>query len=98
MSIYGEKYYNRKYEKIKEYSEIFGDDYETKLLNMYKEKGLDVKKEKDVKSLIRDYDTAVEMWANIASAETTGGKELEYVKKYLPNAHEAFLKIIKEIK
>ncbi len=95
---HGEKYYNRKYEKIKEYSEIFGDDYETKLLNMYKEKGLDVKKEKDVKSLIRDYDTAVEMWANIASAETTGGKELEYVKKYLPNAHEAFLKIIKEIK
>ena len=38
------------------------------------------------------------MWANIMSAATCGGKELDYVKEYLPNSYSTFLKIMKELK
>lgn len=94
---HGETYYNRKYNKISKYAKIFGEDYDDKLIEAYNELGYEIKTKKAMKSLIRDYETASEAWANIMSAETNQGKELEYVKKYLPKSYEALLKIIKEI-
>lgn len=32
------------------------------------------------------------------SAEICGGKDLEYVKKYLPNSYKAMLEILKGVK
>ncbi len=94
---HGEKYYNRKFNKIKKYADLYGEDYENTLIEAYKELGYKIKNKKDLKSLIRDYETASEAWANIASAVTCGGDELVYVKKYLPKSLEALLKIIKEV-
>lgn len=94
---HGEIYYNRKYNKIAKYAKIFGEDFETNLIRAYNELGYKIKTKKDLKSLIRDYETASEAWANIMSAETNQGKELEYVKKYLPNSYEALIKIIEEV-
>lgn len=94
---HGEKYYNRKFNKIKKYADLYGEDYENTLIEAYKELGYKIKNKKDLKSLIRDYETASEAWANITSAVTCGGDELVYVKKYLPKSLEALLKIIKEV-
>lgn len=94
---HGEKYYNRKFNQIKKYANLYGEDYENTLIEAYKELGYKIKNKKDLKSLIRDYETASEAWANITSAVTCGGDELMYVKKYLPKSLEALLKIIKEV-
>ena len=45
------------------------------------------------KKQARIYETASEAWANVGSALTVGGGELDMVKKYMPNTVEAFLKI-----
>lgn len=90
---HGDAYYNRKYTKT-----IKGLKLEKDLKEIYKNLGFTVKNQAQVKELCRRYETASEVWANICSAVTCGGKELEYTKKYLPNMYETFLKIIKEIK
>lgn len=90
---HGDAYYNRKYTKM-----IKGLKLEKDLKDIYKNLGFNVKNQAQVKELCRRYETASEAWANICSAVTCGGKELEYIKKYLPNMYETFLKIIKKIK
>lgn len=95
---HGETYYNRKYNRISKYAKLFSDDYDSKMITAFKELGHDIKTKKEVKSLIRDYETASEAWANIMSAETCGGEELEFVKKYLSNSYSALLTIIEEVK
>ncbi len=94
---HGEKYYNRKYNKIKYYADLYGEDYDKILIETFKELGYKIKAKKDMKSLIRDYETASEAWANIMSAVTCGGSELDFTKKYLPKSLEALLKIIKGV-
>ncbi|EFM24785.1 phage protein F-like protein [Peptoniphilus duerdenii ATCC BAA-1640] len=94
---HGEKYYNRKYNKIKYYADLYGEDYDKILMDAFKELGYKIKAKKDMKSLIRDYETASEAWANIMSAVTCGGSELEFAEKYLPKSLEALLKIIKGV-
>lgn len=94
---HGEKYYNRQYNIIKNLQKLTGEDYENKIKNVLEEIHGKVRKN-DVKSFIRDYETASEAWANIASAETCQGESLKFVKKYLPNSYKAFIEIIKEIK
>lgn len=56
--------------------------------------GLDASSQAKVKALCLIYDAASEAWANIASAVTVGGQELEYVKKYLPNSYRKFIEIM----
>lgn len=90
---HGEKYYNRKYN-----SNIKVLGLEKELKKIYQELGYEAKNQAQVKDLCRRYETASEAWANICSAVTCGGKELEYTKKYLPNMYEAFLNIIKNVK
>lgn len=90
---HGDKYYNRKYNNY-----IKGLGLEKELKNIYQELGYQIKSQNDVKMMCRKYETASEAWANICSAVTCGGAELEYTQKYLPNMYEAFLKILKNVK
>lgn len=88
---HGEKYYNRKYSTIKNKYYDCSKDLQT----VYKSLGLDASSQAKTKVLCRQYEAASEMWANIMSAEVCGGKELEYVKQYLPNSYAALKEIIK---
>ncbi len=89
---HGDSYYNRKYNDIKSYK------LEKIIQSAYKSLKMDASNQAKVKALVRNYETASEMWANIMSAVTCGGAELEYVKKYLPNSYEAYIKIMKGLK
>lgn len=93
---HGEDYYNRKYNKIKKYEKIVNEDYVGNIQKGYIELGYEEKNIK-VKSLVRDFETASEAWANITSAITCGGEELKFIKKYLPNSYNELLKILKEV-
>ena len=96
---HGERYYNRKYAAV-ETMDKASTKYSRKkqLQQAYKDLGLDASNQTKVKVICRQYDAASEMWANIMSAETCGGEELEYVKKYLPNSYAEMLKILKGAK
>lgn len=89
---HGDSYYNRKYNALKSYK------IEKEVQSAYKGLGMDASNQTKVKSLVRNYETASEMWANIMSAVTCGGAALEYVKKYLPNSYETYIKIMKGLK
>lgn len=93
---HGEKYYNRQYNDISQFGKLFSEDYDTKMINAYKELEYDVKSKKQMKSMIRDFETASEIWANIFSAETCGGKALDNVKKYLKNSYNKLIEMIKK--
>lgn len=88
---HGDSYYNRKYTASKRFK------IHNVIKDAYKELGFNVKKLSDVAQIMRNYETASEMWANIMSACIVGGKELEYVQKYLPNSYEALLKILEGV-
>lgn len=88
---HGESYYNRKFELAKKLK-IHND-----IQKVYKELGLDASKQAKVKSIMRQYEAASEMWANIMSAYICGGKELEFVKEYLPNSYKAVIEILKGV-
>lgn len=89
---HGEAYYNRIYNNIKKWK------YEKNLKQVYESLGFDASNQTKVKSLCRCYEAASETWANIASAVTCGGEELEYIKKYLPNSYQAFMEILEKVK
>lgn len=88
---HGDTYYNRKYKRIKKFAK------HKELQQAYKELGYDATSQTKVMNIVRNYETASEMWANIMSAEICGGEELEYVKRYLPNSYAMLLKIIKGV-
>ena len=88
---HGENYYNRKYNDVKKLK------LHNKLKEAYISLGFAANNQSKVKALCRIYDAASEVWANIMSAVTTGGKELEYIKEFLPNSYNKFLEIIQEV-
>lgn len=87
--VHEDSYYDRTYSKIKRFK------LDKALKEAYKSMGFDASNQAKVRAIVRNYETASEMWANIMSAETCGGQELEYIKKYLPNSYEAFIEIMK---
>jgi hypothetical protein len=89
---HGAKYYNRYY---RHYIEPYFSA-ETKAKEFFTDYGI-MKKSGSVRTELRTYDTASEMWANIASAVTEGGYQLEYVEKYMPNTLKAFRDIISKV-
>ena len=89
---HGDRYYNRMYNK-----RVSLFDNERGLKSAFQELGFDASSQAKCKRLMRTYDTASEAWANVGSAVTCGGKELEMVKKYMPETHKAYLEIIKGI-
>ena len=90
---HGNSYYNRNYNRrIKDFG------LEDDLLSAMKELGFDVTSRAKAKTVMREYETASELWANGMSALTVGGKELEFMQKYTPNTLDAILKILGGIK
>ena len=86
---HGSKYYNRKYNNY-----IKGRPFMESLVEQaYMKRGI-IKKASQIKNEFRVYDTASEMWANIASAVTEQGYQLDYVQKYMPNTLQVFNKVI----
>lgn len=99
---HGDRYYNREYNNLIWYEKngFFSDPNEKptkKLQKVYKDLGLDAKSQAKTKQICRQYDTASELWANIMSAETTGGAELETVKEKFPDCYKAFKEILKVV-
>ena len=89
---HGDKYYNRKFNKwIKAFKK------EKEFGQALKELGIDASNHAKRMNACRMYETASEAWANIMSAVTCQGEELEEVKKYLPNAYDALLSIIGKV-
>lgn len=78
---HGDKYYNREYNRM-----VVGLGVEREVKQALQDLGFDASNQTKVKRIMRDYETASELWANIQSAETVGGETLEYMKKYFPNA------------
>lgn len=89
---HGDRYYNRKYNAAKQFGDHKG------LQSVYKSLGFDASNQAKTQSIARTYEAASEMWANMMSAEVCGGRELDYVKDYLPNSYQAMLKIMKGVK
>lgn len=90
---HGNSYYNRTYNrKIKDFG------LEEDLVSAMKELGFDVTSKSKAKTIMREYETASELWANGMSALTVGGKELEFMQKYTPNTLDTILKILGGIK
>ena len=88
---HGEKYYNFYYNHIKKWHR------ESDLKLVYESLGMDAGNQAKVKAQCRIYQAAVEAWANITSAVTCGGKDLEYVKQYLPHSYQAFMEILEKV-
>lgn len=92
---HGDRYYNRFYnDRIKSSQGWF--DYSKELKKVYSSMGFDASNQAKVKNISRQYETASELWANIASAVTTGGAELDGLKKYFPECTNAFLEIVRK--
>ena len=90
---HGNSYYNRAYNRrIKDFG------LEDDLVSAMKELGFDVVSKAKAKTIMREYETASELWANGVSALTVGGKELEFMQKYTPNTLDIILKIFGGIK
>ena len=92
---HGEKYYNRKYASVEFIDKHTKMGCKKKLKQVYLQLGLDASNQAKTKSICRQYEAASEAWANIMSAIVCGGKELEYVEKYLPNSYQMMLEILK---
>lgn len=87
---HGSKYYNRGYNNYMDFR-----DNKKKLKECYKQLGFDASNQEKVKTLFRQYEAASEAWANVGSAVTCGGAELEAMQKYMPKTLEAYKKIVK---
>lgn len=89
---HGDRYYNREYNRI-----FKGFGLERDLQTAYKELGMDASSLAKTKGLSRIYETASEAWANMSSAVTCGGAELEMMQQYMPNTYAAYLKIVEVV-
>lgn len=87
---HGDKYYNRFYSRWVN-DKIFNKKEAVK--QAYKDMGFEVKNLSQLKKICRDYDTASELWANIASAMTCEENVLKYYKEFTPNSLNAFIEI-----
>lgn len=85
---HGDKYYNRKYNNY-----VKGLGVEKEVKQALTERGFDASNQTKVKRIMRDYETASELWANIQSAETCGGEVLDFTRKYFPEACKAWEEI-----
>lgn len=85
---HGNRYYNRAYNRR------FKDmGLEKDLKQAMLDLGFDASNQTKVKRLSRTYEAASEVWANVASAVTCGGAELEAMEKYMPETVKAFREI-----
>lgn len=89
---HGDKYYNRKFQSISK-----AGSYKN-IKAVLQKRGFNVKKKSDAMAIIRQYEAASEIWANISAGATTQSKELSWFKTYMPNTYKAYTDIIKGAK
>ncbi len=90
---HGNAYYNDYYNKF-----IKAFNHQTELKDAFNEFGFDVTSQAQAKTIFRQYRAANEAWANVGSAVTCGGAELEAVEKYMPNTVAAYKEIVGGLK
>lgn len=89
---HGGKYYNRTYN-----GRIKGTNFAKVIKQTYTDLGFDASNQTKVAGIVRDYETASELWANCVSAITCGGEELAAFERYMPETVKAAREIIKEV-
>lgn len=87
---HGEDYWNR----ANRYCRIMGK--RTEAADYYNSVGIEVKNDEDLKRVMRDYDTASELWAHLNATYAYGGENYEIMNKYCPNAMKTFRKMMEE--
>lgn len=90
---HGNRYYNRSYNQ-----KVVGFGLDKKLKQAMTDLGMDASSQAKVKTIMRQYEAASEAWANVGSAITCGGPELEAMEKYMPNTVKEYLRICEVIK
>lgn len=85
---HGNKYYNRKWN-----GRVVGFGVEKEVKQAFVDLGFDASNQTKAKKIMRDYETASELWANVQSAMTVGGDTLTYMRKYFPKSCVAWEKI-----
>ena len=85
---HGNKYYNRKWN-----GRVVGFGVENEVKQAFVDLGFDASNKTKAKKIMRDYETASELWANVQSAMTVGGDTLTYMRKYFPETCAAWEKI-----
>ena len=87
---HGNTYYNRWYNrKIKDWG------HQNELKDALNALGFNIPNLTAAKQHFREYRTASELWANVVSALTCGGEELEAFKRYMPETVKTALEIIR---
>lgn len=86
---HGDKYYNRKFQSISKAG------FYKNVKAVLQKRGFNVKNKRDTMAIIRQYEAASEIWANISAGATLQSKELTWFKKYMPNTYKAYTDIIK---
>lgn len=89
---HGKSYWDRRYNKFKAIKQ------HPALKSVYQDLGFPVKNQGQVRLESRTYEAASEIWANVGSAVSVGGPELEAVKKYLPNSYQAYTEIMRRLR
>lgn len=87
---HGSKYYNGMYNR-----RIKALKLEGSLKSAYNELGFGFTNQAAAKKQFRDYETAIELWANVMSAITCGGEELDAFKQYMPETVDAAMTILR---
>jgi hypothetical protein len=86
-----ERYWNSDYNYVKSFRK------EKELKNVYNTLGMNVTNQAQVKRLTRQYAASSEAWAHINSGLTVGGEQLAVYEQYMPNAVEAYRKIMAKV-
>lgn len=86
---HGDGYYNRAYNR-----RVKGMGVEKELKEALQQLGMDASNQTKVKRIMRQYEAASEAWANVSSAVTCGGAELEAMEKFMPETLKAYKGII----
>lgn len=90
---HGDRYYNRKYNDW-----IKGFGKEKDLKDALKSLGMDASNQTKVKQIFRQYEASSEAWANVGSAITCKGSELDAFEKYMPNTVATYKEMIGRLK
>ena len=86
---HGNAYYNQRYN---DFIKPFG--HAADLKDAYNELGFNISSQAKAKDIFRQYRAASEAWANVGSAVTCGGPELDAIAQYMPNTLEAYNAIV----
>ena len=89
---HGDEYYDKMYNALRKN----GTHIEAR--RRFNENGHNIKDQKTLRTVMRNYDTAKELWANLGMATIVEGGALSSARIYTPNSLNAFLSIARKVK